>query len=251
MRKSRSTKFYGGVLAALLCAGVAAAVPATASAARYRRSRSSCRPRSRQRASITVAADASYAPDEFIGSRRQDRDRDGRRPLEGARRRDGAEGEHRSTSASTTSSRAWPPAGISSVHRRSPTPRRARRPSTSSTTRASVSRSTPGPGRYSDQGHRQHLRADRGGREGHDRADRRHHAEQDLHQEGKQPVNVLSFPDQNGANLAVASGRAQLGFADTPRRRLPDQAERVASSSSSARRSRRRPTASPWRRAAV
>ena len=24
------------------------------------------------------------------------------------------------------------------------------------------------------------------------------------------------FPDQNGANLAVASGKAQLGFADTP-----------------------------------
>src|SRR5262249_54014090 len=33
---------------------------------------------------------------------------------------------------------------------------------------------------------------------------------------GKKPVNVVSFPDQNGANLAVASGRAQLGFADTP-----------------------------------
>ncbi|MGN6870789.1 MAG: ABC transporter substrate-binding protein [Solirubrobacteraceae bacterium] len=33
---------------------------------------------------------------------------------------------------------------------------------------------------------------------------------------GKPGVTVLSFPDQNGANLAVASGRAQLGFADTP-----------------------------------
>lgn len=33
---------------------------------------------------------------------------------------------------------------------------------------------------------------------------------------GKPPVTVLTFPDQNGANLAVASGRAQLGFADTP-----------------------------------
>jgi polar amino acid transport system substrate-binding protein len=29
-------------------------------------------------------------------------------------------------------------------------------------------------------------------------------------------VNVLVFADQNGANLAVSSGRAQLGFADTP-----------------------------------
>jgi polar amino acid transport system substrate-binding protein len=34
--------------------------------------------------------------------------------------------------------------------------------------------------------------------------------------EGKPGVTVLSYTDQNGANLAVASGRAQLGFADTP-----------------------------------
>ena len=33
---------------------------------------------------------------------------------------------------------------------------------------------------------------------------------------GKPAVNVLVYPDQNGANLAVSSGRAQLGFADTP-----------------------------------
>jgi polar amino acid transport system substrate-binding protein len=33
---------------------------------------------------------------------------------------------------------------------------------------------------------------------------------------GKPAVKVLVFPDQNGANLAIASGRAQLGFADTP-----------------------------------
>ena len=33
---------------------------------------------------------------------------------------------------------------------------------------------------------------------------------------GKPGVTVLSFSDQNGANLAVSSGRAQLGFADTP-----------------------------------
>ncbi len=33
---------------------------------------------------------------------------------------------------------------------------------------------------------------------------------------GKAAVNVLSFPDQNGANLALSSGRAQLGFADSP-----------------------------------
>lgn len=33
---------------------------------------------------------------------------------------------------------------------------------------------------------------------------------------GKPAVSVLSFSDQNQANLAVSSGRAQLGFADTP-----------------------------------
>jgi polar amino acid transport system substrate-binding protein len=33
---------------------------------------------------------------------------------------------------------------------------------------------------------------------------------------GKPGVTVLTFPDQNGANLALVSGRAQLGFADSP-----------------------------------
>jgi polar amino acid transport system substrate-binding protein len=33
---------------------------------------------------------------------------------------------------------------------------------------------------------------------------------------GRKAVTVLVFPDQNGANLALASGRAQVGFADSP-----------------------------------
>jgi polar amino acid transport system substrate-binding protein len=33
---------------------------------------------------------------------------------------------------------------------------------------------------------------------------------------GKAAVKVQSYPDQNGANLALSSGRAQLGFADSP-----------------------------------
>ena len=33
---------------------------------------------------------------------------------------------------------------------------------------------------------------------------------------GKKAVTVLAFPDQNGANLAIASGRAELGMADSP-----------------------------------
>ena len=33
---------------------------------------------------------------------------------------------------------------------------------------------------------------------------------------GKPAVKVLVFPDQNGANLALSSGRADVGFADSP-----------------------------------
>jgi polar amino acid transport system substrate-binding protein len=33
---------------------------------------------------------------------------------------------------------------------------------------------------------------------------------------GKPAVTVLAFPDQNGANLALSSGRAQLSMADSP-----------------------------------
>jgi polar amino acid transport system substrate-binding protein len=33
---------------------------------------------------------------------------------------------------------------------------------------------------------------------------------------GKKPVKVLTFTDQNGANLAISSGRAQVGMADSP-----------------------------------
>jgi polar amino acid transport system substrate-binding protein len=33
---------------------------------------------------------------------------------------------------------------------------------------------------------------------------------------GKPGVDVLTFPDQNGANLALASGRAEVGMADSP-----------------------------------
>ena len=33
---------------------------------------------------------------------------------------------------------------------------------------------------------------------------------------GKKPVKVSAFPDQNAANLAIASGKAQIGMADSP-----------------------------------
>jgi len=34
--------------------------------------------------------------------------------------------------------------------------------------------------------------------------------------EGKKGVNVLAFPGQNPVNLAIASGRAEIGMADSP-----------------------------------
>ena len=33
---------------------------------------------------------------------------------------------------------------------------------------------------------------------------------------GKKAVTVLTYPDQNGANLAISSGRAEVGMADSP-----------------------------------
>ena len=33
---------------------------------------------------------------------------------------------------------------------------------------------------------------------------------------GSNAVKILTFPDQNGANLAISSGRAQVGMADSP-----------------------------------
>ncbi len=33
---------------------------------------------------------------------------------------------------------------------------------------------------------------------------------------GSKSVSVLTFPDQNGANLAISSGRAEVGMADSP-----------------------------------
>ena len=34
--------------------------------------------------------------------------------------------------------------------------------------------------------------------------------------DGKPAVEILTFPDQNGANLALSSGRAEVGMADSP-----------------------------------
>ncbi len=41
-------------------------------------------------------------------------------------------------------------------------------------------------------------------------------ADKDCKAAGKEPVKVLVFPDQNAANLALTSGRADVGMADSP-----------------------------------
>ena len=54
--------------------------------------------------------------------------------------------------------------------------------------------------------------------------------------EGKKSVTVLSFPGQNAVNLALASGRAEVGHGRLAGRRLPDQAVQRAVQAASARR---------------
>ena len=60
------------------------------------------------------------------------------------------------------------------------------------------------------------LRTDRLRRDRYDRGDRRQSAEQEVHQGRQEGCEYHALSDQTAANLAVSSGRAQLGFADTP-----------------------------------
>ena len=140
----------------------------------------------KSKGTLTVAADASYAPNEFIALGRPHGDRDGRRPDEGARRRDGPEGRRSSTRRSTGSSRAWPPASTTSARRRSPTPRSARRRSTSSTYfTAGESFFTKASGGATIAEPRRPVRPHGRRREGHHRGDRRHDPEREVH-DGRQ-----------------------------------------------------------------
>ena len=73
-----------------------------------------------------------------------------------------------------------------------------------------------GDGRPDDQLARRPLRAHGRRREGHDAGRRRDRAERQV-QEGRQVRRDRSaFPDQNGANLALSSGRAEVAMADSP-----------------------------------
>ena len=69
--------------------------------------------------------------------------------------------------------------------------------------------------------------------------------------EGKKAVTVLSFPGQNAVNLAVSSGRAELGMADSPVVAYQVKQSDTGSSSCSANATGSRPTDSRSRRTAA
>ena len=88
----------------------------------------------RSKGTLTVAADATYAPNEFIGA--DGKTVEGMDPdlAKALGEVHGPRGQGRRTRPSTASSRASRPASTTSACRRSPTPRSARRSSTSSPT---------------------------------------------------------------------------------------------------------------------
>ena len=171
----------------------------------------------KSKGTMTVASDATYAPNEFIASDGKTvigMDADMMKALAGAH---GPEDQGRQRRRSTASSPASQPASTTSARRRSPTPRSARRPSTSSTYFiAGESFFTKAQGGASINsladlcGHT--VAVERGTTE---QADAQKQSTK-CKAAGKPAVTVLPFADQNGANLALSSGRAQLGFADSP-----------------------------------
>ena len=178
----------------------------------------------KSKGTLTVAADASYAPNEFIAP-------DGHTVVgmdADLVRRSAGDGPRRSTSStrrSTASSPGWRPASTTSAPPRSPTPRRARRPSTSSTTSTPASPFfTKASGGASITGLAdlcgKTVAVEKGTTEETDGTAQSAKCKK----AGKPAVTVLVFPDQNGANLALSSGRAQLGMADSPVGRLRGQA---------------------------
>ena len=100
---------------------------------------------------------------------------------------------------------------------RSPTPRNARRRSTSSTTSApgisfyAKTSANPGVNELADLCGKT-VAVEKGTVE----QEEAEAQSKKCTKEGKKSVTVLSFPGQNAVNLAVSSGRADLGMADSP-----------------------------------
>ena len=171
----------------------------------------------KSKGTLTVAADATYAPNEFIAS-------DGHTVIGMDADLLKALGEVmglkvKLVNATFDNDHPGPrrPASTTSGHRLSPTPRNARRQSTSSTTSTPASPSMPRPRRNPSVS----TVADLCGKtvsveKGTTEQEESEAQSKKCTKEGKKAVTVLSFPDQNGANLAISSGRAELGMADSP-----------------------------------
>ena len=97
----------------------------------------------KSKGTLNVATEAQYAPNEFIAPDGHTVIGAGRGPHHGARRRDGPEGEPHQLELRNDHPGARRRAGTTSAPRRSPTPRNARRRSTSSPTTPPASPSTP------------------------------------------------------------------------------------------------------------
>ena len=100
---------------------------------------------------------------------------------------------------------------------RSRSPRSARRRSTSSPTPRPARRSTSEPRAGRTSVARRPLRSQRSPRRrGPPRQDDATAQDKKCKAAGKPGVNVSVFPDENGVNLALSSGRADVGMADSP-----------------------------------
>ena len=179
---------------------------------------------------------------------RSHRHRHGRRPRPGARHRSRAEGK--TVNASFDTIIPGLAAGKYDLGMSSFTDTKAREKVVDFVTYFSAGTSfyVKAAGGPDHQRARRPLRAQgrRGARD--DPGGRRQRAGGEVQVRGNPGVTVLVFPDQNAANLAIASGRSEVGMADSPSPPT-SSSSRTASSSSSERPTARRRTASRSRRA--
>ena len=214
--RSRYRNFYGAALVALLSAGVAAAVPAVASAGAVPSVAKLVPAAIKSKGAITVAADASYAPDEFVGPDGKTvvgMDADLSKAL-------GAAMGLKVSIVNVTFADIIPgmKAGRFQIGASSFTDTKKREKTVDFVDYANVGESF-----YTKaQGGTQiksianicglTVSVETGTTEQADAGTQ----SKKCTAAHKKAVTVLSFPNQNQANLAVSSGRAQLGFADTP-----------------------------------
>ena len=171
----------------------------------------------KSKGTLTVAADAQLRAERVHRPRRSHRDRDGRRPDEGARRSDGPEGEHRQRDLRNDHPRASPP-GKYDIGASSFTDTKEREKTVDF-----VDYFNAGISFYAKASANPAVKtvADLCGKtvsveKGTTEQEEAEAQSKKCTKEGKKAVTVLSFPDQNGANLAISSGRAELGMADSP-----------------------------------